>query len=421
MIDRFARYYTPIVALLAALVALLPPLILGEPILVAGAGSDSWFYRGLALLIVACPCALVISTPVSIVSAIGNAARNGVLVKGGAALEQLGRVKTIVFDKTGTLTDGKPSVIAIRALSCSTPNLNPMLAQCDECRDLLALASAVERRSEHPVAGAIVRASTAWGVENMYGSAADVTAMSGLGVMGQVNGRQVIIGSHRFFDTAIPHSSQHCDLAQLDAQQGYTPMMLSFDGDYQGTITVADSLRWNGPQVIERLQDAGVEHVAMLTGDNRQTAETIGAQVGIANIRSELLPEDKMSAVEQLRNEFGPLAMVGDGINDSPALATADVGIAIGNGIDSTNKAMETADITLMAPDLQRLPFIYTLSRKTISIIRTNIFLSLAIKAIFLVLVLLGLGTLWMAVLADVGTSLLVTLNGARLLRWKQT
>ncbi len=403
-VAKFARIYTPIVMALAIAIALLPPLL-------SGGAWDYWFYNALVLLVIACPCALVISTPVSIISAISNAAQNGVLIKGGVHLEALSGVKALALDKTGTLTEGKPSVVTVRSLACNETE------SCEPCDEMLALATAVEQRSEHPLAQAIIKESALRQVESRYPAASMVTALTGRGVTGSVNGLQIMIGSHPYFDSTIPHTTVHCDEANQDAQKGYTPMMVSADGEYLGTISVADTVRESSREAIQALKASGLASIVMLTGDNNGTAQSVGAQIGVTDVRSERLPEHKVAAVEALQQEYGPIAMVGDGINDAPALATANVGIAIGGALGGTSQAMETADITLMSDDLRQLPFAYELSQATMRTIRTNVALSIGIKLVFLGLVLIGAGTMWMAVLADVGTSLLVTGNGMRLLR----
>ncbi|MCU0493256.1 MAG: heavy metal translocating P-type ATPase [Chloroflexaceae bacterium] len=411
-VDRFARVYTPAVVVLAVLVAALPPLLFGQPFWNPTPAETGWLYRALALLVVACPCALVISTPVSVISAVSAAARNGVLIKGGAYLEQLSRVRVVAFDKTGTLTLGQPSVVQVRSAACSGAD------QCAECDDVLALAYAIERRSEHPLAHAIVSASRVRGVAERYPVAEDVAALVGRGVNGRVHGREVLVGSHAYFDSAIPHAMPHCHAATHDAGQGYSPVLVSADGVYLGTITMADAVRASSREAVAELRGLGMSTV-MLTGDNRHTAERIGAEVGVGVVQADLLPAQKVAAVQALQRQHGPVAMVGDGINDTPALATADVGIAIGGAHGGTGQAMETADITLMSDDLRQLPFAIRLSRAATQTIGVNVAFSIGIKLVFLLLVLLGLGTMWMAVLADVGAALLVTLYGMRLLHYR--
>ncbi len=415
-VDQFARYYTPAVVVLAALVAAVPPLLLDQPFWNPAPDTFGWLYRGLALLVVACPCALVISTPVSLISAITNAARKGVLFKGGAFIEALSRVRTIALDKTGTVTAGTPSVVAVRSLDCAELTLTGS-DNCTACDELLALAGAVEEQSEHPLARAVVTASTARGVNQRYAPAQSVMSIMGRGVTGMVNGQQITIGSHAYFDATIGHTPDHCTAATADAQRGYTPMLISVDGAYRGAIAVADTVRASSRAAVEELKAAGIDTVVMLTGDNQGAARVIGEQVGVTDVRADLLPEDKLTAIRALQATGKAVAMVGDGINDAPALAAADVGIAIG-GATGTAQAMETADITLMSDDLRQLPFAVRLSQTAMRTIRVNVALSIGIKLIFLVIVLLGWGTMWMAVLADLGTSLLVTLNGMRLLRF---
>ena len=409
-VDRFARVYTPAVVLLATLVAVVPPLFFGQPFLSDG-DTQGWLYRALALLVVACPCALVISTPVSLISAISNAARHGVLVKGGVYLEALSRVRVVAFDKTGTLTRGKPTVVAVRAVAC----IDEKSGNCQECNEMLALAGSVERHSEHPLAQALVDASAARGVQQRYSRAEGITAMAGQGVAGRVEGREVMIASHRYFDQELSHAPHTCAELQSASRAGHTPVLISAGGDYLGYVTVADSVRTSSAQTVARLRQQGLSRLIMLTGDDAETAAAIGREVGVSDVRANLLPEDKVAAVQELLDDYGAVAMIGDGINDAPALATSTVGIAMGAA--GTAQAMETADIALMGDDLARLPFAFRLSRATMRTIRANVALSLGIKAVFLVLVLLGMGSLWLAVLADMGASLLVTLNGTRLLR----
>ena len=420
-VDQFARYYTPAVVVLAALVALIPPLFFGQPFLNPNPEATGWLYRGLALLVVACPCALVISTPVSIISAISNGARNGVLFKGGVHLETLSKIKAMAFDKTGTLTQGSPAVVSIRSLACTEATTGP-IGQCLACDDVLALANAIERYSEHPLAQAITGESAQRGLDRKYPPAKDVTALTGQGISGHVAGREVVLGSHAYFDRHVDHTAHHCQAANSDAGQGHTPIMVSAGGAYLGTITVADTVRETSREAVALLKRTGLKTLAMLTGDAAPTAKLVAEQVGLTDIRADLLPQDKVAIVEALQRQHGPVAMVGDGINDTPALATADVGIAIADDRASpgtTSQAMETADITLMGHDLRHLSFALRLSRATMQTIRFNVALSIGIKLAFLVLVLLGAGTMWMAVLADMGTSLLVTLNGMRLLRYR--
>ncbi len=322
----------------------------------------------------------------------------------------LSRVRAMAFDKTGTLTTGQPSVVQVQAVQC-----NGHEAGCPACDELLALAGAVEQKSEHPLAQAVVAAANQQGLLNKY-QAHDVRAIIGKGVTGQVNGQTIMVGSHAFFEEHVPHGERVCEQADDAAAHGLHPLLISQNGHYQGTIAMSDTVRHTSRDALEpaRSKPAGLHHLIMLTGDNQTTAQAIAQEVGVTDVRANLLPEHKVAAVNALQEKFGPVAMVGDGINDAPALATAAVGIAIGAG--GTAQALETADIALMQDDLRRLPFAVRLSQATMRTIWANIALSLAIKAIFLLLVLGGWGTMWLAVLADMGTSLLVTANGLRLL-----
>ena len=416
-VDRFARVYTPVVIGVALLVAIIPPLFFDAPFWNPAPGEQGWLYRALALLVVACPCALVISTPVTLISAISNGARHGILIKGGAFLEELSRVRAIAFDKTGTITRGAPAVVSVHAADCGEIRHNGAgvagsdRALCDACDDLLALAAAVERRSEHPLAGAVMAAAAARGVDERYPAGAEVAALAGRGISGRVDGRTVTIGSHAYFEDDEAHAPHHDGIAAADAA-GLTTMIVH-DGAYRGYITLADTPRDGGREALAELAALGVRPLVMLTGDHAATAGQIAAQVGLTDVRAGLLPADKVAAVEALRAEHGHVAMVGDGINDTPALAAASVGLAMGR----TAQALETADVVLLGDDLRQLPFVLRLARSAMNTVRFNVALSIAIKLVFFVLVLIGSGSMWLAVLADMGTSLLVTANGMRLLR----
>ena len=400
-VDTFARYYTPVVIALAAVVALGPPLFLGEPF-------SAWLYRALVLLVISCPCALVISTPVAIVSAISSAARYGVLVKGGSHLEAIARVRAVAFDKTGTLTRGLPAVTDIELLNGR--NLASSSGITED--SLLSLAASVEAHSRHPLAQAIVQEARHRGLA--FPLATDYEEMTGLGARARTNGQVLFVGSHTLFTERVPHPEAICDrVAELE-EKGKTTVLVGTERGVLGLIAVADPVRTTSAAVVRSLRDAGIETVALLSGDNEHTAQAIGSAVGIEDVQANLLPQDKVKAVEDMLKERGSVAMIGDGVNDAPALATATIGIAMGAA--GTDVALETADIVLMSDDLTRLPYVMRLGRKTLSTIRVNIALSLAIKGLFLLLALAGLATLWMAVFADVGTSLIVTLNGMRLL-----
>lgn len=408
MIDQFAHYYTPAVVVLALLVATLPPLLFNAPFLDTPE-TRGWLYRALTMLVIACPCALVISTPVTVISAITAAARRGVLIKGGAYLEALGGIKAIAFDKTGTLTTGQPVVTALRSVDCEIGQ-----DSCTQCEDVLALAAAVEKRSAHPLAKALVQAAEARQVADQYAPATGVEMLAGRGVQGYVNEKLVTIGNHRLFEAEHPHSDSLCQLIDEAEAQGQTAMLLC-DGDrVRGYIAVADTPRHNTPLAVQALNDLGLTTV-MLTGDNVRAAQAIGQAVGVNDVRAGLLPQDKLTAVQRLLDQHERVAMVGDGINDTPALAVATVGIAMGG--TGSAQALETADIALMADDLAQLPYVVRLARLARQIIKQNVVLSFGLKAVFLLLALTGGISLWAAVFADVGMSLLVTLNGMRPLR----
>jgi Cd2+/Zn2+-exporting ATPase len=403
-IDEFARWYTPAVTLAALLVAFGPPLLFGAPFWNTAA-EEGWLYRALAMLVIACPCALVISTPVTVISAISRAARSGVLIKGGVYLEQLGKLQALAFDKTGTLTRGKPVVTLTQAVDCESD------ADCDPCRDLLALAAAVEGRSAHPLARAVVTEAEVQGVADRYAAAGDVTTLGGRGVTGTVGDRLVTVGSHALFDAEHPHSAALCEAVSAAEAAGQSTLMVDDAGRVRGFLAAADTLRPESAAVIAELKALGLQTI-MLTGDHPAAARAIGGKVGIDDVRAGLLPADKLTAIHALTAQYGAVGMVGDGINDTPALAAASVGIAMGAG--GSAQALETADVALMADNLTRLPYAVRLSRRARRLIRQNIALSLSVKAVFLTLAVLGLTSLWGAVLADVGMLLLVTVNGLR-------
>jgi Zn2+/Cd2+-exporting ATPase len=393
-VDRFARVYTPAVLVLAALVAVVPPLVVGGP-------WTEWIYRSLVLLVISCPCALVISTPVSIVSALAAAARKGVLIKGGARLERLAAIRCLAFDKTGTLTRGQLRVVDV----ASTDGFEPP--------EVLRLAASLESRSEHPIGRAIVE--HARGEQVGLSGAERFQALPGLGAEGFVGADRILVGNHRLFeDRGLCSPAAHQQFLDMSAR-GASPVLVARDGTTIGLIGVADEPREAAGAVVEMVRAQGVEHVVLLTGDHEFAARALAASLGIGEYRAGLLPEDKMAAVEELRQRYGVLAMVGDGVNDAPALAAADVGIAM--GVAGTDAALETADVALMADELPKIPFAIRLSRAAARNIRMNIGFSLVFKAVFLVLAFFGLATLWMAVVADMGASLIVIANALRLLR----
>lgn len=409
-VDQFARYYTPAVVGLAILVATVPPLLFGQPFLDPGDGTHGWLYRALALLITACPCALVISTPVSIVSGISRAAQLGVLIKGGAFLEAAGSLKVIAFDKTGTLTRGQPAVTRVVSLDGVGEE------------GVLQVAAAVEARSEHPLARAVVAEADARALS--YLPAEGFQAVLGRGAQGQVNGQAARAGNAALFAGAgisLPEEATRT-AGQLEGA-GNTVMLVhgapsaGRAPELLGLVAVADTIRPEAREATAQLKAAGIRRTVMLTGDNERTAAAIANHAGVDEVFANLMPEDKVQAIERLMAEYGKVGMVGDGVNDAPALARATVGIAMGGA--GTDQALETADVVLMGDDLLKLPFAIRLSRQTLNVLRQNIAFSLLVKAVFMVLVLAGYATLWMAVFADVGTSLIVILNGMRLLRAK--
>ncbi|MEX2527053.1 MAG: cation-translocating P-type ATPase [Gemmatimonadota bacterium] len=424
-IDRFARVYTPAVVALAVAVAVLPPVLLGAPFWNPDPQTFGWFYRSLALLVVACPCALVISVPASVVSALTNAAHSGMLIKGGAHLECLARVRAVAFDKTGTLTEGALTVVGVRSVDCREPEdsgecREPLgTGPCASCDDLLALAAAVEQRSEHPVGRAVAQAARNRLSSHQIPEATDHRALSGRGITALLAGKSVTIGSHRHFDLHIPHDGQHCDDARADAQEGRIPILVEMEGRFLGTITLSDVPRPHSREAVSALKEMGVTPV-LLSGDSGPAARHLAERVGIQEVRADLMPAEKMTAIEELQLEWGCVAMVGDGINDAPALAKADVGIAVGGDLGGTDQARQAAAMTLLRGDLRLLPRTIRLARAAMTTVRLNVGFAVGIKAVFLALILAGMGTLWMAVLADVGATVLVTLFGMRLLRWKE-
>jgi Zn2+/Cd2+-exporting ATPase len=395
-IDRFAAWYTPAVVILAVLVATVPVLVLGQPF-------DVWLYRSLVLLVVSCPCALVISTPVSIVSALAGAAQQGVLVKGGIHLERLARVRVVAFDKTGTMTTGRLSLDAVHAVGALPVD------------DLLRLAASVESQSEHPIAAAVLAAAHARGVQ--LDTPTDVRALPGLGVEGRVRGTAIVCGTPRLMTERGVMTPDVAALAQDVARNGMSPIVVAADGRPIGVLGVTDRPKAGAAQVISDLRAQGMARVAMITGDHEAAARSVGSQLGMDEVRSGQLPADKVSAVEQLRFEHGAIAMVGDGVNDAPALAAADVGIVM--GAMGSDAALETADIALMTDDLPKVPYTIRLSRATVANIRANVALSIGLKAAFVLLAVAGVATLWMAVLADTGASALVVANAVRLRRFR--
>lgn len=401
-VEKFAKYYTPIIMVIAALVAIVPPLFFD--------GSwETWVYQGLAVLVVGCPCALVISTPISIVSAIGNAAKKGVLIKGGVYLEELGALKAIAFDKTGTLTKGVPVVTDFTVLNKKM-----------EEKELLSIITALEYRSQHPLASAIMKKAEQENISYSDVNVEDFSSITGRGIKGFINGTTYYIGSPKLFkELFVPDFSQEFeDKVRHLQNQGKTAMIIGTEQNILAVIAVADEVRESSKDVIQKLHQLGIKQTIMLTGDNQGTAKAIGEHVGVSDIQAELMPEDKLDYIKKLRSEYGKVAMVGDGVNDAPALAASTVGIAMGGA--GTDTAIETADVALMGDDLRKLPFAVKLSRKALNIIKANITFAIAIKVIALLLVIPGWLTLWIAILSDMGATLLVALNSLRLMRVKE-
>ncbi|WP_419902980.1 heavy metal translocating P-type ATPase [Kiloniella sp.] len=387
-IDRFSSWYTPAMMIVALLVAVIPPLMFAE----------SWsvsVYKALTLLIISCPCALVISVPAAVTSSLAASARNGLLIKGGAALEILSRTKAMAFDKTGTLTEGKPEVTDVFSL-------------LDEV-EMITLAAAVERGSSHPLASAIVSYAEKQNIT--IPAVTSAQSITGKAASGAVNGHDIIVGSTDYLSEDLANNKAISDKVKQLLEQGKTVVLVSVDGVLSGLIALRDKPREAAPDVLAQLKNLGIETI-MLTGDNPKTGAALGQQLGLA-VKAGLMPQDKLAEIESLR-QSGTVVMVGDGINDAPALKIADVGIAMGGG---TDVALEAADIALMQNRLEDLPSLIRRGRETMTNIHQNVTIALGLKGIFLVTTLLGMTGLWMAVVADTGATVLVTLNALRLLR----
>lgn len=391
-VERFAAWYTPLILVSAALLATVPPLL--------GQACEPWIYRALVLLVIGCPCSLVISTPVTIVAAIAAAARHGVLLKGGTFVELPATLKAIALDKTGTLTEGRPRVVEVIAL-----------ADHDE-RELLERAFALEARSTHPLARAIVEHCTRLGVSAAPADAVEI--VQGKGATARFAGRPYWLGSHRYLEERGQETADvHARVAALESS-GCSVVVIGNDEHVCGLIGLRDGIRAETVRAVRSLRAAGIAHVAMLTGDNRATAAIVAKETDVDTVLADLLPADKVTAIEDLVKEHRSVAMVGDGVNDAPALARATLGIAMGAG--GSDVALETADVALMNDDLGKVAWLVHHSRRAVRVIRQNIGFSLAIKALFVVLALAGISSLWLAIAADMGASLLVTINGLRLL-----
>jgi Zn2+/Cd2+-exporting ATPase len=396
MVEKFARVYTPAVFAFALAVAFVPPVVFG-------ASFSDWCYRSLVLIVMACPCALVISTPVTLACAMTNAARNGILIKGGKHLEILAGVRAVAFDKTGTLTLGRPTVtdiVALHSLSSA---------------EILRVAAAAEVHSEHHLADALLRNAQETGIRLTDLVTEDFTAITGKGVRTRLNGTTYVIGNHSLMEElGVCSPEVERELFALE-RMGKTVVVLADATRVLGLIAIADEIRSESKRAVHELHSAGIQHVALLTGDNERSASLLAGQLNVDSVQSGLLPEDKLAAIESMRKRYGATAMVGDGINDTPALAAADVGIAMG-GIGS-DVALETGNVILMSDNISRIVHGILLGKKALRIINQNVVLALLTKGVFLALGLFGWTSLWLAILADDGATLLVILNGLRALR----
>jgi Cd2+/Zn2+-exporting ATPase len=392
-VERFARTYTPVMMLIALVVAF------GFPLLFSG-GWKFWIYEALVVLVIACPCALVISTPVSIVAGLATAARCGVLIKGGSFLEAPAYLKVVAMDKTGTLTRGEPEVQEVIPFADHTPE------------QLLRNAAALESNSEHPLAKAVVRKADADGIE--FERTDGFQSLQGRGVEASIDGKSFWLGSHRFMHEKGTETPEFHAMAESLEQKGCSVIVVGTDDHVCGLISVSDSVREESVKAVGGMKDVGVERVVMLTGDHTTSAATIAEATGVDEFHADLLPEDKVQQIEDLVMKYGHVAMVGDGINDAPAMAASNLGIAMGAA--GTDAAIETADIALMSDDLSRLPWLIRHSRRTLRIIHQNVFFALGLKALVMLLVIAGKASLWMAIAADMGASLLVIFNALRLL-----
>ena len=390
-VDRFAAVYTPAVFVLALAVAIAGPWLFGWTVLAA-------VYKALVLLVIACPCALVISTPVTVVSGLASAARRGILIKGGVHLEQARLLKAVALDKTGTITEGKPRLVEWEMLTASLHR-----SQAEH------IAAALAAHSDHPVSRAIAAGLTPNSVE-----ARNFSALSGRGIEADIGGQRYVLGNHRLIEECGQCSAEIEAVLHRHEQAGRTVSLLATASGVLALFAVADTIKPSSAAAISELKVMGITPV-MLTGDNQATAEAIGRQAGLTDIRGNLLPEDKLAAIQAMQKQYGATAMTGDGINDAPALAQADIGVAMGAA--GTDIAMEAADVVVMNDDLRRIAETVRLSQRTHAVLWQNIALALGIKAVFLGLALFDNASMWMAVFADMGASLLVVFNGLRLLR----
>ncbi len=394
-VDRFARYYTPAVVCIAAAIALLPPLLLNEQF-------ETWFYRALVLLVIACPCALVISTPVTIVSSITRAARQGILIKGGKHIETLSKVRAVAFDKTGTITEGHATVADVIPLNAAPPE------------EILQLVAAVEHRSEHHLATAVITEAENRGLSYSHLPVTSFEAIPGYGVKAIVHGVTYYVGNPRMCQLQRYTSTKAESIIRELQNQGQTVIIVGDEREPIGIIAIRDSARHQSGTVVDQLKRLGIDHIVLLSGDHAASVRTTARAVGIETFAAGLLPAEKVEMIQRLKHSYGAVAMVGDGINDAPALAASSVGIAM--GVSGTDAALENADVVLMGDNVERLPDLVALSRKAMTIIKQNVALALTLKLLFLVLSVTGTATLWMALLADDGAALAVILNGLRML-----
>ncbi len=399
-VDTFAKYYTPAVMVLAVILAIAPPVLFAQ-------SWDTWIYRALVLLVIACPCALVISTPVSVVSGLTAMARAGVLIKGGAYLEALASLRALAVDKTGTITEGKPRVQEVIPWNHTPAN------------EILGIAASLDARSSHPLAQAVVEYTRAQGTP--LETTDDFRSVTGRGAEGSISGHAYFVGNHRFaHELGVCSTELENKLAKIESSArsvvivGHKPHG-DCKGEVLGILVVGDTIRKEAAEAIKRIHAAGIRKVVMLSGDNTRTAEAIAKRAGIDEALGDLLPDQKIEKVRELEKTYGAVGMIGDGVNDAPALAAASVGIAMGAG--GTDTAIETADVALIKDDLLMVAEAIRLGRRTLGMIRFNIAFSLVVKALFLILAVLGMTSLWLAILADTGATLLVVMNALRLLR----
>lgn len=394
-VDKFSRYYTPMVVVLAVGVALIPPVFFQLPL-------NLWFKKAIILLVIACPCALVISTPVSIVSAIGNAAKQGILIKGGVYLEEFGRVKAMAFDKTGTLTTGKPIILEAVAFNSQV--------------NALKIAANIEKGSEHPIGNAFLKKASDEGII-LDLNIDELRDIPGKGVIAKLEGVKYLLGNELLIKESGIKVNEHSLSLDYYQEQGKTLIFLANSTEVISIFVIADKVREESKDIASKLKKLGIDHLYMLSGDHNNTAKAVADEIGFKNYIGQLLPEDKLEIVKKLLKKHERVVMVGDGINDTPSLSLATVGVAM--GVTGSDAALETANIALMGDDLNKLSYTVELSRKTLRIIKQNIFFSISIKFLFIVLTILGLSTLWMAVFADTGAAVIVILNSMRLLKFK--